>query len=178
MQTYISMLRGINVSGQKKIRMADLKFVYETQGFGNVQTYVQSGNVVFESDEEHVAKLRQSIEAQIETAFGFSVPVLIRTADDFERIIESHPFKYEEPIRVLVTFLYEHPEQSKLDDLNGYKDKVDHFAIGEQEIFLFCPGGYGKTKLSNTFFEKQLDVVATTRNWKSVNALYEMASKK
>ncbi|MFL7869204.1 MAG: DUF1697 domain-containing protein [Anaerolineales bacterium] len=178
MQTYISMLRGINVSGQKKIRMADLKSMYETLGFGNIQTYVQSGNVVFESNEEDLAKLRQSIEAQIEGTFGFSVPVLIRTADDFKRIIENHPFKDEEAIRVLVTFLYEHPEQSKLDELSDYKDKVDHFEIGEQEIFLFCPGGYGKTKLSNTFFEKKLELIATTRNWKSVNALYQMANER
>ena len=178
MTTYISMLRGINVSGQKKIRMVDLKNMFETLGFGNIQTYVQSGNVVFDSHEQGVVTLQKSIETQIETTFRFSVPVLIRTLDDFKRIIESHPFKNEEAIRVLVTFLYEHPEQSKLEDLSHYEDKVDKFAIGELEIFLFCPGGYGKTKLSNTFFERKLDVVATTRNWKSVNALYEMTSER
>lgn len=177
MQTYISMLRGINVSGQKQIRMADLKSLYESLGLTNVQTYVQSGNVVFDSAEQNAAKLTKAIEAQIEATFDFSVPVLIRSADDFKRVIESHPFKNKEPNRVLVTFLYKHPEQSKLDDLSDYKDKVDQFALGKQEIFLFCPGGYGKTKLSNTFFEKKLDVVATTRNWKTVNALYAMANK-
>ena len=177
MQTYISLLRGINVSGQKKIRMTELQSLYESLGLTNVQTYVQSGNVVFDSVEQDATKLTKAIEAQIEATFGFSVPVLIRSADDFYRIIESHPFKNEEPVRVLVTFLYEYPEQSKRDDLSEYKDKVDQFAIGEQEIFLFCPGGYGKTKLSNTFFEKKLDVVATTRNWKTVNALYAMANK-
>jgi len=178
MQTYISMLRGINVSGQKKIRMADLKSMYETLGFGNIQTYVQSGNVVFESDEEDLEKLRQSIEAQIEKTFGFSVPVLIRSADDFDRIIQEHPFAQEETNRVLVTFLYERPAQSKRDELSQYEDKVDQFTLGEQEIFLFCPGGYGKTKLSNTFFEKKLELIATTRNWKSVNALYQMANER
>lgn len=177
MTTYISMLRGINVSGQKKIRMAELKNMYEMLGFGNVQTYVQSGNVIFDSSQQEIVKIQKSIETQIEAAFGFSVPVLIRTTDDFKRIIESHPFKKEEALRVLVTFLYERPDKSKLEDLSQYEDKVDKFAIGEQEIFLFCPGGYGKTKLSNTFFERKLDVVATTRNWKSVNALYEMTSE-
>lgn len=176
MQTYISMLRGINVSGQKKVHMADLKNLYEALGFANVQTYVQSGNVVFDSPEVDTAKLTNSIEAQIEMIFGFSVPVLIRIADDLQRIIESHPFAQEDPARVLVTFLYEPPEDSKWDDLSHYKDKVDQFTLGEQEIFLYCPGGYGKTKLSNTFFERKLGVIATTRNWKSVNALYEMAS--
>jgi len=178
MNTYISMLRGINVSGQKKIRMAELKSLYESLGFGNVQTYVQSGNVVFDSEEKDVTKLRDSIETQIQATFGFSVPVLIRTGDEFKRIIESHPFAKKEAIRVLVTFLYEFPEKSRLEALSQFQDKVDQFAIGEQEIFLFCPGGYGRTKLSNSFFEKRLKVVATTRNWKSVNALYGMANKR
>jgi len=172
------MLRGINVGGQKKIRMADLGSLYESLGFENVQSYVQSGNVVFDSDEQDVAKLRESIEAQIESNFGFQVPVLIRSAEDFRRVIQNHPFKDEETIRVLFTFLYEEPEQSRLEELSSYEDKVDQFAIGEQEIFLFCPGGYGKTKLSNTFFEKKLGVIATTRNWKSVNAMYELANKR
>jgi uncharacterized protein (DUF1697 family) len=178
MQTYISILRGINVGGQKKVRMAVLKSLYETLGLGNVQTYVQSGNVVFDSEEQDAEKLRKSIEAQIETTFGFSVPVLIRTADDLQRVIESHPFANEEPIRVLVTFLYETPEQSKWDELSLYQDQMDQFALGEHEIFLFCPGGYGRTKLSNNFFEKKLGVIATTRNWKSIITLYEMASKR
>jgi len=172
------MLRGINVSGQKKIRMAELKSLYDSLGLINVETYVQSGNVVFDSEEKYVKKLRQIIEAQIESVVGFSVPVLIRTRGEFKRIIENHPFAGEEAIRVLVTFLYDRPEKSRLEDLSHYEDKVDQFAIGEREIFLFCPGGYGKTKLSNTFFEKKLDVVATTRNWKSVNALYQMARER
>ena len=178
MNTYISMLRGINVSGQKKIRMAELKSLYESLSLTKVETYVQSGNVVFDSKEQDAIKLRDSIESQIETAFGFSVPVLIRTGDEFKRIIESHPFAGEEAVRVLVTFLYDRPENSKLEDLSHYKDKVDQFVIGEREIFLYCPGGYGKTKLSNAFFERKLDVIATTRNWKSVNALYQMAGER
>ena len=178
MNTYISMLRGINVSGQKKIRMAELKSLYESLSLTNVETYVQSGNVVFDSKEQDAIKLRDSIESQIETVFGFSVPVLIRTGDEFKRIIESHPFAGEEAVRVLVTFLYDRPENSKLEDLSHYKDKVDQFVIGEREIFLYCPGGYGKTKLSNAFFERKLDVIATTRNWKSVNALYQMAGER
>lgn len=178
MQTYISLLRGINVSGQKKIRMADLRNLYETLGLINVQSYLQSGNVVFDSDEKEIGKLKDAIEAQIESTYGFSVPVLIRTGDDFKRVIQEHPFAQEEAIRVLVTFLYEPPDQSNLEELNQYEDKVDQFSIGEQEIFLFCPGGYGRTKLSNNFFEKKLGVAATTRNWKSVNALYEMASER
>lgn len=79
------MQRGINVSGQKQVRMADLKKLYESLGLANVQTYVQSGNVVFDSPEQDASKLTKSIEAQIEETFDFSVPVLIRSADDFQR---------------------------------------------------------------------------------------------
>lgn len=178
MNTYISLLRGINVSGQKKIRMAELKSLYESLGLQNVQSYLQSGNVVFDSKEKNIDKIRESIEAQIESKYGFSVPVLVCTKGDFQRVIEEHPFAEEEAIRVLVTFLYESPEKTKLQELNQYEDKVDKFTIGKQEIFLFCPGGYGRTKLSNNFFEKKLGLVATTRNWKSVNALYKMVSER
>lgn len=181
MNTYISMLRGINVSGQKKIRMADLKSLYESLGLADVQTYVQSGNVVFDSGEQNLEKLKESIESQIESAYGFSAPVLIRSGDDFQRLVGSKPFRKERsenPARVMVTFLFELPEQSKLLELSVPEDEPCEFVIADQEIFLFCPDGYGRSKLSNNFFEKKLGVIATTRNWKTVNALYEMANKR
>lgn len=178
MPVYISMLRGINVSGQKQIRMAELQSLYEGLGLANVQTYVQSGNIVFDSPEPGMKQMEIRIEAQIETSFGFSVPVLLRSVDDFHRILESNPFADEDPARVLVTFLYERPEGSKWNALRDHEDKVDQFALGEQEIFLFCPGGYGRTKLSNNFFEKKLNVIATTRNWKTVIALDKIARER
>jgi len=181
MNTYISMLRGINVSGQKNIRMADLKSLYESLGLAKVQTYLQSGNVVFDSDEQEVAKLKKSIEAQIEVTYGFSVPVLILTGGDFRRLIGSKPFRRERsenPARVMVTFLYERPGQAKLDSLSVPENDTCEFVIGEQEIYLYCPDGYGRSKLSNNYFEQKLGLIATTRNWKSVNALFEMLSER
>lgn len=181
MKTYISMLRGINVSGQKKIRMAELKSLYESLGMANVQTYLQSGNVVFDSPEPEPAKLTHIIEAQIGTTYGYHVPVLIRTGDDFRRIIGSKPFtkeRSEDPSRVMVTFLFERPGQSNLNNLSVPENDPCEFVFEEQEIFLLCPDGYGKSKLSNNYFEKKLGVVATTRNWKTVNALYKMASER
>jgi len=174
------MLRGINVSGQKKIRMADLKSLYESLGLAEVQTYVQSGNVIFESDESEIKKLKETIEAQIEATYGFSVPVLIRTGDDFQRLVGSKHFRMERsenPSRVMVTFLFESPEQSKLIELSVPENETCEFVIADQEIFLFCPDGYGRSKLSNNFFEKKLGVIATTRNWKTVNALYQIVSE-
>ena len=181
MKTYISMLRGINVSGQKKIRMAELKSLYESLALENVQSYLQSGNMVFDSEEGDTTKLRESIEAQIEVTYGYSVPILIRTRDDFRRLIESKSFAKERswnPSRVMVTFLYEPPGQSKLDSLSIPENETCKFVMEEGVIFLYCPDGYGRSKLSNNFFEKKLDVIATTRNWKTVGALYEMASER
>ena len=181
MNTFISMLRGINVSGQKKIRMVELKSLYESLGFVNVRTYVQSGNVVFDSTRQDASKLAASIEAQIEQSFGYAVSVFIRDTNDLQRIIGSNPFlsgRKKDPAKLYVTFLYSSPSKSKLGNLDISNDEADEFFVGDKEIFLFCPNGYGRTKLSNNFFERKLNVPATTRNWKTVNALYEMASER
>ena len=106
MHTYISILRGINVSGQKKIIMTDLLKLYEDLGFIDVKTYIQSGNVVFNSTKKvSNALLVKQIESKINEIYGFQVPVIIRTADDLEKIIASNPFKAESTENLYVTFL-------------------------------------------------------------------------
>jgi uncharacterized protein (DUF1697 family) len=181
MNTYISMLRGINVSGQKKIRMAELQGLYETLGLANLQTYVQSGNVIFDSPEPDASKLKELIEARIEGAFGYQVFVFIRDSEDFRRIIASNPFlgmRNEDPNKLHITFLYRPPSPAAWEVLKAPEGETDEFVRGEKEIFLFCPNGYGRTKLSNSFFERKLGVPATTRNWKTVNALHMMANER
>jgi uncharacterized protein (DUF1697 family) len=180
MPIFISMLRGINVSGQKKIKMAELSSLYESLGLAHVRTYVQSGNVVFVSPEPDAAKLAGLIEAQIEQTFGFAVTVFIRDNHDFQRIIDRNPFlgdRLEDPAKLHVTFLYRRPAESERRDLIVPSDQADEFIVGEQEIFLFCPNGYGRTKFSNNFFERKLKVSATTRNWKTVTALAKLATE-
>jgi uncharacterized protein (DUF1697 family) len=171
------MLRGINVSGQNRIRMEDLKNLYAELGLVNVRTYVQSGNVVFDSQEQSPSLLAKQIEAQIEKSFGLSVPVLIRTPAEFQRILLGNPFlqvRDADPASLHVTFLSGSPSAEKWADLKSPGDG-DEFSVGKEEIFLFCPNGYGRTKLNNTYFERKLGLTATTRNWKTVNALYDMA---
>jgi uncharacterized protein (DUF1697 family) len=175
------MLRGINVSGQKKIRMPELKRLYESLGLANVETYVQSGNVVFDSPEPDASKLAELIEARIERVFGYQVSVFIRDAGDFRQIIDSNPFlnqRNEDPDKLHVTFLYRAPSTAAWDTLDAPDNEADEFVPGEKEIFLFCPNGYGRTKLSNNFFERKLGVPATTRNWRTVNALYAIANER
>ncbi|MFV1977275.1 MAG: DUF1697 domain-containing protein [Candidatus Scalindua sp.] len=177
---YISILRGINVSGQKKIKMADLKSLYESSGFENVETYIQSGNVIFESSDKNTANLKKTIEDAIQKKYKFYVPVEIRTKLEFKNIIKNSPFGSidleKDGTKVLVTFLATKPAKNRITDVLKYVILPERLVIKGKEIYLYCPNGYGKSKLSNTFLEKKLGVKATTRNWKSVQKLYELSA--
>ncbi len=178
MPRFISLLRGINVSGQRKIRMAELKNAYEALGLTNVNTYLQSGNVVFDGKKRSASKVIETLERQIQSRFGHDVTVIVRTPSDFERIVKSNPFSVHagtDPAKVHVTFLASRPPAGMARSLEVVDTRGDEFSVGRQEIFLHCPGGYGKTKLNNAFFERKLGMPATTRNWKTVLALYDMA---
>ena len=185
MKTFISLLRGINVSGQNKIRMPELKRLYETLNLGNVVTYIQSGNVIFDWVEQDPTPLARSIEAELARSFGVTVRVILRDKDRYQEIIDSNPFsnqRNEEPEKLHVTFLSESPSEFALSNLSvsadpkGYEaGRADEFLVYDREIYLFCPNGYGRTKYSNNYFERKLRVSATTRNWKTVCALYEIA---
>jgi len=175
MTRYINILRGINVSGQKAIKMADLKALYEKLQLENVTTYIQSGNVVFDSSQKITTEL---IENTIEKRYGFSVPVILRTDKEWTKIIASNPF-VNDPERDIskmhVVFLADKPDLSSLDKLEQVKHSSEEYAINGCEVFLYCPNGYGKTKLSNNLLERLLKTTATTRNWKTVNKLKEIA---
>ena len=179
MPAYIAMLRGINVSGQKIIRMEHLRRSCAALGFQSVQTYVQSGNIVFLATGKSPPALSKRISEAILHDFGFSVPVLVKTSKEMGEVIRKNPFLKEAGLdlsRLHVTFLSEAVSKSVLKDLEALASKQDRFCVGRQEIYLHCPDGYGISKLSNAAFEKALSVTATTRNWKTVNALFEMAS--
>jgi len=178
MKTFISILRGINVSGQKKILMADLKALYESLNYKNVRTYVQSGNVVFETADTDPKEIARQIEQKIQDKYGFPVPVIIRTLEELETAVQRHIFFKQDGTdtdKLYVTFLADQPAQANLDKMSAFQYAPDEYKIIDQEVYIFCPGGYGNTKLSNTFFENKLKVTATTRNWKTVNELIKMA---
>lgn len=179
---YISLLRGINVSGQKQIKMQDLKSLYEGLGFDNVVTYIQSGNVIFDTTEKNVSKLKQNIENAIHNQYRFQVPVEIRTRPKLAEVIKKCPFDFADVetngTKVLVTFLSASPLKKNINNLMDTVQEPEKLVIKKREVYLFCPNGYGKSKLSNTFLERKLEVGATTRNWKSVNTLYELSKGK
>ncbi len=178
MKTYIAMLRAVNVGGQNKLPAAELKRLVQAVNFANVATYIQSGNLVFDSDNLDATYIKGLIETQIEQAYGAKIAVFVSDAADFRRILNSSPFltgRNESPSFLHVTFLYAVPSPSQWAQLKAPADSLDEFFTGEQEVFLFCPGGYGRTKLNNTFFERKLGTLATTRNWNTVQALYRLA---
>ena len=179
MKTYISILRSINVGGQKIIKMADLLTLYNSLGFVNCKTYIQSGNVVFKAKEKDAQKLSKLIVKTINEQFGFWVPVIVIELNNLMQIITANPFVINDNIdtsHLHITFLENQPNTDDIDLLNQYKDPIDSFVIINQCIYLHCPNGYGNTKLHNVFFEKKLKQTATTRNWKTVNELLKLAT--
>ena len=180
MITYISILRGINVSGQKKIIMADFRALYEKLGFKNVQSYIQSGNVAFNyAGDKNKLAVAKMIEHAIEKEYKFQVPVLVKQVDDLISTIKNNPFTEEagvDPSRVAVTFLESQPTSENLKKLVGVDYPPDRFIIDGKNIYIHCPESYGNSKLSNKFFESKLKVRATSRNWRTINKLVEMCN--
>lgn len=180
MPAYIAMLRGINVSGQKVIKMDHLRELCTGLGFRNVETYVQSGNIVFQTQTENPAAVSKRIGETIHHSFGFDTPVIIRDSEQMRNVIANNPFLREKDIdlsKLHVTFLSETTQKDSLKNLEALSPGPDRFYAAPHEIYLYCPGGYGRTKLSNNAVEKALSVRATTRNWKTANTLFEMVSK-
>lgn len=180
MTTYISILRGINVSGQKLIKMDTLREMYKNLGFENVTTYVQSGNVVFRSEDIEIEKLEKRIIRQIEKVFGFDVPVIILTFDHLQQVIDDNPFSKDpdkDPAFLHVTFLVSQPGEYDIRVIEEKKQNGEEVTVKERAVYLYCPNGYGRTKLNNTFLEMKLKVGATTRNWKTTNELLRIAKE-
>lgn len=176
---YISLLRGINVGGQKKIKMNELKNLYEAQGFQNVTSYIQSGNLVFDVKSRSINSIKQKIENAIQTHYGFEVPVDIRTPATYQQIIDACPFEEsrqaENSNRILVSFLSATVSKDSLALLAKVASPSEKLSLYNDVFFIYCPDGYGRSKLSNNFVEKTLGLTATTRNWKTVNQLLTMS---
>lgn len=176
----ISMLRGVNVGGHHKIKMDALKALYEALGFGNVQTYVQSGNVVFTTDERDLARLAMRIEDGIEEQFGFRPNVILRTASDLREVIRRNPFAGRAdvaPGHLIVTFLASDPGQDARDKVLTISLDPEELAFGVREHYIHFPNGMGQSKLPGAAIERALRTPGTARNWNSVTKMLEMAEK-
>src|SRR6266849_7834923 len=144
------------------------------------ETYVQSGNIVLQSALENPNIIAKRIGAKIIESFGFEVAVIVRTSKEMRNVSSNNPFLKEKGIdssKLHVTFLEETVQKTSLEKLAELSTSPDRFYPAPREIYIYCPLGYGRTKLSNVGVEKALSVTATTRNWKTTNKLLEMVSK-
>lgn len=176
--TYIALLRGINVLGKNIIKMDALRKMMEDAGFQDVKTYIQSGNVVFKAGNTSLTEITKGITEEIQQEFGFRVPVIVLDTVTLRRIIEGNPLAGEpglDPGKMHVTFLASPPPPFDREAIEMKKLDGEHIAFSELAVYLYCPHGYGKTKLGNDFLEKKLKVTATTRNWRTTLELMKMS---
>lgn len=175
MAVQIALLRGINVSGQKIIPMADLKAMFVKLGFKDAKTFIQSGNVVFTSASAAPA-LVKALEAGIRKTFGFDVTVVVKTLRELEAIVAANPYKKpKEGERVYIAYLAEAPGKEGVAAMEACANEVDHFTVAKAAVYILARKGIGKSQFSNNFLEKKLKVRATTRNMESSLKLIDLA---
>mgnify|MGYP000852606772 CR=1 FL=1 len=176
METYIALLRGVNVGGHKKIPMAELRRYLSKEGLKNVQTYIQSGNVIFQSSEENIEKLELKMHNAINKYFGFEVPILVKTPEGLQQIFDACPFPEEKKGNCYFTMLYTLPDQNLVEDVSQISYPNEEFFITESCIYFYCSVGYGNAKFNSNFFERKLKTTATARNYKTMLKLIAMSS--
>ncbi len=179
MPVTIALLRGINVGGKKKIKMADLRALFADLGMAGSQTLLQSGNVVFQSEQtDHSAIVRQ-IEQGIEQRFGFHSTVLLRTHAQFRDSVSQHPLAADDadPSKLVIMFLSDNPTLDAMVDLMELHIGPETIHIMGMEAYLYYPDGLGRSKLTNAFIERKLKVSGTARNWNTVTKLLALAKQ-
>jgi uncharacterized protein (DUF1697 family) len=176
MKTYIALFRGINVGGNNVLPMQELKALLENLDLQSVATYIQSGNVVFQSEEENAAWLSSKISAEIKKSHGFEPQVLLLRIEEMERAIEANPFPEaeSEPKTLHVNFLAAVPEDPDLKALESLRKENERFELKGNVFYLHAPDGIGRSKLAANA-EKLLGVPMTARNWRTVSKIMEMA---
>ncbi|HSG46608.1 MAG TPA: DUF1697 domain-containing protein, partial [Longimicrobiales bacterium] len=142
-----------------------------------VRSYIQSGNVVFLTQERSAPVLVRTVERAIADAFGFDVPVILRTADEMAAVVRGNPFLPDgaDPSKLHVTFLADEPSPGVMVDFSSYRQGPDEVRLRGREAYLHCPEGLARTKLTPAFLERALGSASTTRNWRTVNTVLDMA---
>ena len=178
MPVYISMLRGVNIGGHHKIKMEALRALYESLGFQNPQSLIQSGNVVFRTKETDSARLSARISNAIEEKFGFRPPVLLRTTGELRKVIAANPFagrKSLDPSKLAVSFLGVGPDSETCNKLQAMECAPEELRVQGSELYIYFPNGMARPKLSMPKVERIVKTACTARNWNTVQKLLEMA---
>ena len=177
MTTHLALLRGINVSGHNMIKMEALKTTLEAIGFKNAQTYIQSGNVFVDSEEENPAAVGFNIKQEIFKVFGHEVPIVVIGKDDLEACLKNNPFLKEKDLdvkKLYVAFISKTLQSDSINDLKISQFKPDEASIDASRIYIKYAVGAGKTRFDQKYIEKKLNVTATIRNWNTVTQLLKM----
>ncbi len=177
MTTHLALLRGINVSGHRMIKMDALKIALEKIGFQKVTTYIQSGNVFVTTTEENPNKVGFDIKQEIQKTFGHDVPVVVIAKTDLELCLKNNPFLNENDIdlkKLYVSFVSTELKMDAIHNLKISNIKPDEVAIDNNRIYIKYADSPAKTKLDNSYIEKRLNIISTIRNWNTVNKLLEM----
>lgn len=177
MAIYLSLFRAINIGGNSKVSMAALKELHEALGLCNVATYLQTGNVVFESPETDQAKLAVQLKKEFGQRFGFETEVMVRTAAELKEVFNKNPFLNQpakEPKWVLVLFLASRPADQDIEALLKAYDGPEELHVIGCELYAYYTNGIGRSKLTNAYIEKKLKTLGTGRNWNTVTKLLEM----
>jgi uncharacterized protein (DUF1697 family) len=179
MQTYISLLRGINVGGKNSIKMAALTNVYIGLGLHNVTTYLQSGNVLFTAKQLNAANTANAISTIVQQQFGCNVDVLILSLNNLQKIIAANTFAQQPNANLAflhVTFLFTSPRPAVVQAFNKQFGTALDVQTTKNAVYLNCPNGYSNTKFTNNFLQAKLQVVATTRSFKTVLQLQQLSA--
>lgn len=174
---YVALLRGINVGGKNKIKMETLREILSAEGFENVKTYINSGNVIFETTETDNKTLAEQIESAIETEFSLNIKVMVRSVDEIKEIIKNNPFdgQFENDKDVHVFFLDEELTDEKCELLLSNNNENEKYAVRNCEIFCHLKISVLDSLMGKDYIGKKLKVSATARNWRTVNKIIEIA---
>ncbi len=176
MKTYIALLRGINVGGHKKILMAELREILEKAGFRNVQTYIQSGNIILQSTISDRKEIESLIKKTIHDHYGFEVPTIIKSHSEIRSILDNCPFSSEKKENSHFMLLYNKPDKELVEKANTISYPNEEFVIAADCVYFYCSTGYGRTKFGNSFIIKKLKVPNTARNYRTMMKILEISS--
>lgn len=176
MITYIVLLRGINVGGYKKVPMAELRELLTKKGFHNVKTYIQSGNVILQSSDNDIKTLETKIKKSIQDHFGFDVSVLVRTRGQLNTIFNNCPFPEEKKVNSYFAILSKIPNKDLIKEASKKTYENEEYKILNDCLYFYCANGYGNAKFNMNFFEKKLEVSATSRNFKTMVKLLSLSA--
>ena len=174
-QRYVALLRGVNVGGRNKLPMADLRDIFAEAGCAAVQTYIQSGNVVFEATQDLAERVPEIVTLAIRKRFDIETAVIVRSREELRQVADSNPFDTSGDPRLLhVAFLQDTPGAESVTRLDPDRSPPDAFAVRGRNVYLHYPNGVARSKLTNEYLAAQLQTVSTTRNWRTVLTLLEM----